>query len=894
MKENRIEFMLRVQPQSGGKDYSFALTWEQKQVYDTCSVPEPKALKTTYDCWQHHYLKLYCPDLAKPMPISGGWPIYPSGDRYNDVEAAEEALSEAFLNWLGRNDIRRLERLIEGSLKDVRWGKRPRGNVSITTGVDIYVYCEGSFLEQLPWEIWADKLKPSDAPLGTVQVIRTIRGKTHSAPVAQQQLQKPRILSLMTYEPNLPNSGYSDVLLNTLGSVATVEFIECKQDDIASQRDKDAFRKRLSKKLSDSRGWDALFYFGHSDKAGRQDGVIRLAPDFTLSISDIQPQLKTAYRHGLRLAVFNSCVGTKIATNLLAMGIQSVAMREPINSEIAIQFVRKLTQVLVRHENIHEAIHQTRAYLQAAEDIRLPSAHLIPSLFGFPQARPVVIRPYGWKSIARRWVPTRKEAIALGSAVLISQLPFQSFFLDIRYATEALYRDVTRQNIVAEEIPPALLVQIDQESVNQAINGNANGNNGVVDFSAGPPMDREYLANIVNRLIEEELISPVIGVNYILHSKRNTNKHSLFVTAMANAIEKRNTRFVLAARKGKYKLPVAKGLREPDVSLQGDVSKRKSPWDIDTTLHGRCHFDGEAGEPKEREAAATTVSQALEIPALQSFVAERQALIATNEISLCQFSYVLAFSHYVNQQAPKQQAAGPQATDDETPDQANRNLLLESWRYLDDDIRSSPLDGWLSFLGFRSVSDLSIEADNVYDTVPAWKLLNRDENPEITENIAKYEGGVVMITSGSYVDVEDEYLVPLSFYYRCYADKLTNWSSESCVQTFSGGEMTAYQYRHAYHWIDSSAKQALPPIRLVPELWMITLGAIAGKWTRLKGEDKDDSESKKLVGAAKMLSALYVVAAHQAYVSLAVCFPCFLPTAVFLNYLLLLQRSKTA
>jgi CHASE2 domain-containing sensor protein len=133
-------------------------------------------------------------------------------------------------------------------------------------------------------------------------------------------------------------------------------------------------------------------------------------------------------------------------------------------------------------------------------------------LFRHPDAPLFRIQPFGIKQQIKRWLPTRREAIALATLAFVSwQLPVQGFLLEQRVLVQAIYRQLTHQ-VPTTKHPPVLLVQIDDESIQKA------------GISAPNPMDRSYLAQLVDKL--SAMNARVVGIDYLLdrHHKQNDQK----------------------------------------------------------------------------------------------------------------------------------------------------------------------------------------------------------------------------------------------------------------------------------------------------------------------------------------------------------------------------------
>ena len=88
-------------------------------------------------------------------------------------------------------------------------------------------------------------------------------------------------------------------------------------------------------RFNDEKGWDILFFSGHSQTESAP-GRIFINRSDSLTMQDLREGLKTAVRRGLQLAFFNSCDGLGIAAELESLHIpQIIVMREPVPDKVA-------------------------------------------------------------------------------------------------------------------------------------------------------------------------------------------------------------------------------------------------------------------------------------------------------------------------------------------------------------------------------------------------------------------------------------------------------------------------------------------------------------------------------------------------------------------------------
>ena len=99
-------------------------------------------------------------------------------------------------------------------------------------------------------------------------------------------------------------------------------------------------REQLNRYLWDERGWDILFFAGHSMTEGAK-GRIFLNKTDSLTMEELRYALEEAAERGLQVAIFNSCDGLGIAAELESLHVpQVVVMREPVPDSVAQQFLK--------------------------------------------------------------------------------------------------------------------------------------------------------------------------------------------------------------------------------------------------------------------------------------------------------------------------------------------------------------------------------------------------------------------------------------------------------------------------------------------------------------------------------------------------------------------------
>jgi hypothetical protein len=783
---------------------SFMLTsWSDNQQYQA-DLEYPRNLDQRYETWYRLYLKAYSSPLRGQAEESGSFT--PSlSDLHNQLEEAKRILLDTFNRWLGglREIRERIQREVPRQIMENRRTK------TSDCCVDLLVACNFLDLARLPWEAWEFN---SEA----IRISRTIMNVGNEA-ISDENLPwrvKKRILAILADDPELDLlSDQRSVLL--LGKVADVELLKRNSGENSQE-----FKQRLADKIADEQGWDVLIFAGHSEETSFTGGKLVLASDVHLSLSEIDPALNQARRRGLQVAIFNSCQGLRIAEYLIQMGLsQVVVMRERIHDRAAHTFLQEFCQSLTNYKNVHEAVLDACRCFQR-QNMADPGAYLIPSMFRHPSAMVKLFRfePSRLKRFWHNWKPTRREAIAFSTVLLLSlMVPVQDLLFDLRTFAQAAYRYKTQQ-LPRNAQPPVLLVAIDQESINQASQK--------IDQFQIWPMDRQYLGQLVSHLLD--LRVKTIGIDYELYTQEF--REEKLAKVIKSGVGQKGTWFVFAINEENNQ-KVFPNIANSNWSLQGDINFLT--WDVQLPADETC-------------------SQS------------------------CPFGYLLALSHQLNSKPTLSNLPKP-TLESRSGFQKQVSQWLKQ-ENVPNNVIASLKKGYSPF-GLRSIIDFSIPPNQVYERIPAWKFLKLGPpNPELQNRI---EQQVAIISSGGYERAEDNYSVPLAIEYWC------NWldmrKEKDCPQVFTGGEAQAYIVHHL-----------LSPHRvtLIPNLWMIGLTAIFGKWTALMllKQKRKQRRLKPLILVSA--TGVYGIVLLQVHISASVLIPWFLPSITFWTCVLSVFRRN--
>jgi hypothetical protein len=145
--------------------------------------------------------------------------------------------------------------------------------------------------------------------------------------------------------------------------------------------------QRLLNVLREKRGWDILFFAGHSKTEG-EEGRIFINKTHSLTIGEFKHSLGEAIHQGLRLAIFNSCDGLGLAQNLADLQLPFViVMRDLVPDHIAREFLREFLTEYANGQPLYTSVRRARKRLEAWKQ-EWPGVTWLPVIFQNPAEVP--------------------------------------------------------------------------------------------------------------------------------------------------------------------------------------------------------------------------------------------------------------------------------------------------------------------------------------------------------------------------------------------------------------------------------------------------------------------------------------------------------------------------
>jgi len=817
-----------------GVDCTFQLIWNERQQI-VANLKYPDNLDGLYRDWKTSYLKAYGTQMRGK--VADGFPVTPRRDWKNIAEEAKEDLLQTFERWLGGAELLEIrQRIYREIARKNSQNQKTGGNC-----VDLLIACNCLELVRLPWEGW--KIAPKEESLAPIHISRTPINAENEAILVKNSPRrgKPRILAVLADTSELDLQKDREAV-QSLKKVADVNWFKRQEGENGEE-----FKQRFIEQLVDDRGWDVLIFAGHSNETERTGGRLELASDAIVSMSEIEEELIQARNQGLQVAIFNSCCGLSIAETLIEWGLsQVVVMREKSHDSVNHVFLNRLCQSLAEYKDIQKAVQDACNYLKSEKNA-YPSAYLIPSLFRHPASGTELFRiePLGWRRWWRDWQPSRKEAIALSTFLLLSAMfPVHNLLSDFRYLTQAFYRDVTnqKQQLPPNTLPPVHLVNIDNATRDW---GNAN----IPNFKL-TPIDRELLAQLVKRLKELEV--KVIGINYGLYEQTDVKKSQQLAKEIKSAVREQDIWFVFAEDE-EQQYPLFKEIASLNWSLQGYTNIK--PWDVEWNFEPTC-------KDKSPFAYLLALSSALKDQDVESLSPSKLLTSKTDTQDNQQRGFQTKISEAVPKLTKKQNPFIP----------AQPPIYGSWWRH--------------------SIIDFSVPAENIYQPISAEALLTRElTDPEL----ADLKQGIVIITPGGYESelyqgAVENFDLPLAFNYWCFSHNLRTQEKKECPKDLTGGEINAYLANYYLHWLEQN--RGMTPPWLIRGFMMVALAGFLGKGTTLILLKLKRKHRQQVTLLLVLATAVYGVAVHQLYISVPVSIPVLLPLLIFWTDIVWFLRRK--
>lgn len=796
----------------------FQLAWNNNQKI-TAELPYPENIISLYYEWRRAYHKFYSTQLRGKV-INLGTVAPAPVDWQAQLVQAEAKLLYEFHQWLRSKELYDIRSILTANNLNNQEKNTILHNHNILVYQDIFISCNSLELIRLPWEEWEIGSQLSNPK---VRIARQPLNINRSIKKIKRAPGKVRILAIFGDNTGL-NFQKEKQAIDSLKKV-----IEVVQLDWQEGKDIQRFKSEIVNNLTASKGWDILFFAGHSQETDLTGGQISIAPNATILLSEIEQPLTTATANGLQFAVFNSCDGLSIANKLIDLGLSQVAvMREQVHNRVAEEiFVQFLTSI-AQHHDVHQALLTACDYLKLEKNLTYPSANLIPSLFRHPDAEVFQLKPFGISTVLKQWLPSRRELITLGILSALSILPpVQESVLDWQIGMQAVYRHATNQIPNTQSQPPVLVVSVDEKSLNEAN----------VNAEKFHPIDRSYLAKIIDKLTAQN--ATVIGIDYLLD--RATDEDKILANSIQNSINQNSTLFIFSA------------ILNPNNQEQGI---RKSVANLNQSLQG--YVD--------------------KLPGHLALLDKGSDCFKT-----CPFSYLIALTHLLVQESSPFPVHNHNDLRANLIHTINKQKNQHSTQRLHQ-LRIPELTSFsiaLEQAWLYPIIDYSLPPNYVYQFVSAHDILQTNN---VTNINPKQQ--VILIGAGGYEDAglsqvhSDNSPLPLGLAYW----RRQNAANNSLTQ-ITGVEINAYMVQHL---LKQHLIIPIPDLWMIGIIAIIAKGTLL---SLVRFPNPKHTQVFLLISLLSGTGA-YILMSVQMYISASIIFPVFIPITLFWSYLLPELRKK--
>ncbi|MCS6943294.1 MAG: CHASE2 domain-containing protein [Geminocystis sp.] len=328
----------------------------------SASLPPNPPLFSLYSHWQTLYKHLVRLNIHRGLPEE-------------EIEFEEEDLSH-----ISTHDFEEVSARLKSEFN--RWLDSPsfasteakiRSHLGIHDEINLILETDNDEFRSFPWMIW-DFF--DDYPQAEI----AISPKEYTQPIVtkKQSHKYVRILAIIGNNQGINVEKDKEFLEGI--SRAKIRFLVQPS------------RRELEENLWDEKGWDILFFAGHSWRCSQQDnvpGYLAINSNEYISISNLKNALKRAIQLGLKMAIFNSCDGLGLAKQLAELNLpQMIVMRFSVPDVVAQEFLKYFLSSYSRGKSFYLAVREARERLEALED-KFPAATWLPVICQNPSSLPL-------------------------------------------------------------------------------------------------------------------------------------------------------------------------------------------------------------------------------------------------------------------------------------------------------------------------------------------------------------------------------------------------------------------------------------------------------------------------------------------------------------------------
>ncbi|GAB4276665.1 MAG: hypothetical protein Fur0025_02010 [Oscillatoriaceae cyanobacterium] len=346
-------------------------------------LPKAPEIPNLYERWQSYYKQeevIYKQEeVMRGISTQKGESIKTSDIPKQFSKAAEE-LKTHTCNWLKSEtaEWQKIRKALIDELKDEN------------EEIRVLIQAGDPLLKRLPWQEW----DLFDTYTNTEIAISPLEYQRVKPAVATTCRNKIRILAILGDTKGIDIQPDIERIQN----LPDAEPIFLKQPQ----------REELYRKLRDYKGWDILFFAGHS-KTEAEKGRLYINSNDSLRLDELKKALNKAIKHGLKLAIFNSCDGLGLAEQLADWNIpQVIVMREPVPDQMAQKFLSNFINAFASGDSLYTAVREAREMLEAFQD-KFPGVMWLPIICQNPAESPQTWQGFLERTYGQEITLTREE-----------------------------------------------------------------------------------------------------------------------------------------------------------------------------------------------------------------------------------------------------------------------------------------------------------------------------------------------------------------------------------------------------------------------------------------------------------------------------------------------------
>ncbi|MBT9316462.1 CHASE2 domain-containing protein [Leptothoe spongobia] len=334
---------LNIHNQHGAQQTSYRVT----QVTGVLPLI-PQSLQTALQDWQLPYREMLESRAHRILPKPN------TETRFSWPEKAQILIKE-LNHWLN-SGAQNWQKIRDALLQTLGQGRENQ----------IFLQMGDTALQQFPWSAWDifERSIPSPEVILSPPEIRQVALEANS-----QNRQQLRILGVLGEHEQIDLKLDRQLFTQLEGSGADIRFLEQPN------------RQTFLDTLWDKQGWDIFYFGGHSG-----EGLIGLNQQAWLNPhQDFKHSMREAIFKGLKLAIFNSCDGLKLANELAKLDLPcSIVMREPVPDEVAHDFLVFFLSAFKEGHSLAVSVQEARRKLADAWNYRYPGCGWLPVVFQHP------------------------------------------------------------------------------------------------------------------------------------------------------------------------------------------------------------------------------------------------------------------------------------------------------------------------------------------------------------------------------------------------------------------------------------------------------------------------------------------------------------------------------